>query len=92
MCAPRTQLTSISEGQPNKTRPFPIKTYQNKGHVGSRYMYVKIIVVACRAQNHLPHQNITQQHPSQLTLQLEPGVIILPAQRVQSLHSAKWLN
>ena len=31
---PRTQMTSIFEGQPPKTRPFPIKTYI--GHLGSR--------------------------------------------------------
>ena len=29
-----TQLTSIFEGQPSKTRPF---NNQNKGHLGSRY-------------------------------------------------------
>ena len=31
---PRTQLTSIFEGQPSKNKAF---SNQNKGHLGSRY-------------------------------------------------------
>ena len=38
----RTQLTSIFEGQPSKTRPFPIKT---RGHLGSRYIYIKHVYI-----------------------------------------------
>ena len=89
MCVPRTPTDLYFWRSTQQNKAF---SNQNKGHLGSRYMYVKIKVIACRAQNHLQHQNITQQHPSQLTLQLEPGVIILPAQKVQSLHSAKRLN
>ena len=37
---PRTQLTSIFEGQPLKTRPFPTKTRVSKGHLGSRYLHL----------------------------------------------------
>ena len=32
-------MTSILEGQPPKTKPF---SNQNKGHLGSRYIYVYI--------------------------------------------------
>ena len=37
---PRTQLTSIFEGQPSKRKPF---FNQNKGHLGSRYISIKRI-------------------------------------------------
>ena len=34
---PRTQMTSIFEGQPPKTKPFPIKT---RVVLSSRYIYI----------------------------------------------------
>ena len=36
---PRAPMTSIFEGQPLKTSPFPIQD-QNKGHLSSRYLYI----------------------------------------------------
>ena len=36
-----TQMTPIFEGQPPKTRPFPIKI---RGHLGSRYTYIYIYI------------------------------------------------
>ena len=39
MYIPRTQMTSIFEGQSPKTRPL---FNQNKGHLGSRYTYIYI--------------------------------------------------
>ena len=39
---PGTQMTSIFEGQPLKTRPF---SNQNKGHLGSRYIYIYVYIL-----------------------------------------------
>ena len=44
---PRTQLTSIFEGQPSKTRPFPFKTRVIKGfqvYTHTRFLQANIII------------------------------------------------
>ena len=66
---PRTQLTSIFEGQPSKTRPFSSLFNQNKGHLGSRYvyMYVHIYIYIPYQAFHLSPK-IFQIHPPALPL------------------------
>ena len=46
---PRTQMTSMFEGQPSKTRPF---FKQNKGHLGSRYIFNHISLLGKKETHH----------------------------------------